>query len=282
MQSSISCHLFLYHDLLADGVVETIAEYGFSTIELWAMQPHFPYRDDKRIEEIADFMEKRGVTASSAHLPLYEKVHAPGKPSTLLSPSDPNEARRKRWVQEASLASISAHKLGAKVLTFHTDLDFSTGSEEKEKAFHRSVVEMLEAVPFAGCRLAIENILSGAKYFEGLLRIIEPYHKDKVGLTLDIGHAHIGGDVVEAIKIAAPRLASIHAHDNDGTSDDHLLPGKGTVPWDNVIKTLGETSFDGPLVWEIRDTTAGNDPGLMKKRKILEEIRRYDANFSGP
>jgi len=144
MQSAISAHLFLYHDLLRDDVIETIARYGFSRIELWAMQPHIPYRDEKRIAQIGEYMKKHGVESVSAHLPLYERIYQPGEPRDSLSPSDPDESRRKRWIEEASLAAKASQALGAEILTFHSDL--TSDSESRKKAFHKTMPEMLDAL----------------------------------------------------------------------------------------------------------------------------------------
>jgi len=280
MQSAISGHLFLYHDLVTDRVIETIAANGFSMIELWAMQPHLPYRDDKKIGEIAAIMKKHRVSASSAHLPMYEKIHAPKEPRLLLSPSDLDEGRRKRWINELGLATKVAASLGAKVMTLHSDLDFPRPSDKSLTAFHKSMDALLESAPPTDFRFAVENNPGGLEQVEGVLKVINRYPTDTVGMTLDIGHAHIGGVAIEAVRLAASRLLSIHAHDNDGVGDDHLEPGSGSVPWDALKMALLDLKFDGPLVWEIRDPTAGDDPGLKLKSKMLKEIKKFDATFA--
>jgi len=280
MQSAISGHLFLYHDLVTDRVIERIAANGFSRIELWAMQPHLPYRDDKKIEEIAAAMKKSRVSASSAHLPMYEKIHAPREPRLLLSPSDLDEDRRKRWTVEAGLATKAAASLGAKVMTLHSDLEFPKPSDRSLTAFHKSMHALLESAPPNDFRFAVENNPGGLEQVEGILKAINGYPPDAVGMTIDIGHAHIGGVTIEAVCLAASRLLSIHAHDNDGVSDSHLAPGSGSVPWDALRRALLDLEFDRPLVWEIRDPTAGADPGLKLKSKMLKEIKKFDATFA--
>jgi sugar phosphate isomerase/epimerase len=135
-------------------------------------------------------------------------------------------------------------------------------------------------MPPSGFSFAVENNIGGLIQIEGLIKLTARYPTDKIGITLDIGHAHIGGKVVDAIRVAAPRLLSVHAHDNDGAKDDHMVPGQGTAPWDDLKKALHAVNFNGPLVWEIRDPTAGNDPGLKVKSKILEETKRFDATFT--
>jgi len=35
-----------------------------------------------------------------------------------------------------------------------------------------------------------------------------------------------------------PYLVTAHLHDNNGSSDQHLIPGFGTIPWDELVPRL--------------------------------------------
>lgn len=280
--TAISCHLFLYHDLLEDNVFGAIAEAGFSAVELWAMQPHLPYRDELLLDRIESVMRKYEISAVTAHLPMYEKVHKHDAPRLALSMSDPDETLRAKWLEETLLASKAAIRLGAKVLTMHTDLIFSNLDKARFEAAKKSIGQLIEVDLPDGARFALENTPGGPRQVAGLIEMIEPYPADKIGVTLDVGHAHIDTDLIEAVGIMAPRLASVHAHDNDGTQDAHLIPGKGTVPWEKLGEKLGRIGFSGPIIWEIRDTSKGKDPDLKIKTKQLKEIEHFDERFSQP
>ena len=55
----------------------------------------------------------------------------------------------------------------------------------------------------------------------------------RTGLTrtcLDVGHAHLTGDVAEAAETVAGYVTTTHIHDNRGT-DEHLVPFDGTIDW---------------------------------------------------
>jgi len=280
MESAISGHLYLYHDLLTDGVLQLISSAGFRWMELWAMEPHFPYRHEDRLARIAGLFEENSVSVCSAHLPLYEKVHPPKAPYRLLSPSDPDEACRAKWLDEAATASRAALELGATVLTLHTDLDRGNRAE-REKYFHESMEKLMKAVNLPkGSVFAVENGSDRKTGAGSLMRLIDDYPADKLGITLDVGHAHMEGDLLTAVRTVGPRLKSVHAHDNDSKTDDHLIPGEGDIPWKDLKKTLTEVDFRGPFVYEIRDPTFGNDLGLAEKSKMMEDIARFDDNFS--
>jgi len=280
MKSAISGHFFLYHDLVTDGVLPAISSAGFRFMELWAMQPHFPYRDEGKLAQIAGLLEDKSIGVCSAHLPLYEKVHPPGSTYLLLSPSDPDKACRKKWLEEATAASRAALELGAKVLTFHTDLDHGDPSE-RERYFHESMEKLLKAVTLPDESIfAVENGSAREAGAESLMRLIEGYPAEKMGITLDMGHAHMEGDVQAAVRAVGGRLKSIHAHDNDSKTDDHLIPGKGNIPWEVLKKVLAGVNFQGAFVYEIRDPTFGNDLKLAEKSKMMEDIARFDDAFS--
>src|SRR4030065_13482 len=76
----------------------------------------------------------------------------------------------------------------------------------------------------------------------------------------ETGCAPVGGDVGNALRESAPRLIHVHASDNHGDEDDHLVPGRGGIPWKEVYALLREIGFPGPFTGELRDTTGGDDP----------------------
>jgi sugar phosphate isomerase/epimerase len=94
-----------------------------------------------------------------------------------------------------------------------------------------------------------------------------------VGVCLDLGHAHIEGSALSAVRAAAPRLIHVHASDNRGEKDEHLVPGKGSIPWNDVTKALMETGFTGPFTVELRDYTRGESPAYGNFDQILSECR---------
>ncbi len=70
----------------------------------------------------------------------------------------------------------------------------------------------------------------------------------RIGICLDVGHAHIEGDLVDAIETVSEHLIAVHAHDNRGRADDHLLPFEGTIDWPGAMTTIQKVGYDGPIV----------------------------------
>jgi len=48
---------------------------------------------------------------------------------------------------------------------------------------------------------------------------------------LDLGHAHINGNLEESLQALSRHMAAMHVHDNDGVKDLHKPPYTGTIRW---------------------------------------------------
>ena len=44
--------------------------------------------------------------------------------------------------------------------------------------------------------------------------------------------------VKNTLEIMKQDIVTCHLHDNDGYSDQHFLPGKGTINWEKLIRDL--------------------------------------------
>jgi sugar phosphate isomerase/epimerase len=66
-----------------------------------------------------------------------------------------------------------------------------------------------------------------------------------IGMTLDVGHLNIARkkgfeekDLLEEVKKFAKHVKHIHMTDNFGSSDSHLPPGMGNVPFQGILEEL--------------------------------------------
>ena len=46
------------------------------------------------------------------------------------------------------------------------------------------------------------------------------------------------------------KILAVHLHDNDQSSDLHLLPFDGTIDWDKLLKHLKNANYQGPVTLE--------------------------------
>lgn len=115
-------------------------------------------------------------------------------------------------------------------------------------------VEYFESLgPFipTGTKLAIENMENKDEIYssEALLEIISSL-SFPAGICLDTGHANITGiDIPKFIEDSKATLIATHIADNDGSKDQHLLPGFGTIKWEDVIPAF-KKHYSGYLNYE--------------------------------
>ena len=73
----------------------------------------------------------------------------------------------------------------------------------------------------------------------------------EAGICLDVGHAHLVGDVMDAVETCSGHIVTTHVHDNGGKRDDHLVPEKGTIEWEGVMMAFQKVGYDGAWMFEL-------------------------------
>jgi sugar phosphate isomerase/epimerase len=97
------------------------------------------------------------------------------------------------------------------------------------------------------------------------------------GICLDFGHAHMDGDLIDAVETVSGHLVTTHVHDNRGRTDAHLLPFEGTIDWPGAMTAIQKVGYDGTLVLEIAAHGSAKDT-LQRARKARERIERLLAD----
>lgn len=275
MELSLSTHLFA-HRPLDEPVVSLFPAFGFLCVELWSMPPHFPYADRQEAARIASRFARAGVHVRSLHAPLYPDVRTYRK-DRWYSLSSPDEPHRVESVAAVASASRWLARNGGGTVVLHTGFPADDWYPRRWGALLGSLNDLLEAVP-GTVRFAVENTPVPSGRVEIVMDVVERYPRDRVGVCLDLGHAHIAEDVRTAIRAASPRLIHVHASDNGGDRDDHLVPGRGTIPWPDVFAELRAAVFPGPFTLELRDE--GRSDG-RSAHEILRECREALTRFAG-
>ncbi len=278
MEFSLSTHLFVYREL-DDSIASLFPKFGFSAAELWAMPPHFPYGDPRAAGEISSLLARRGVRVASLHAPLYPDVRS-YKKDRWFSLSTEDEPHRRASVCATAAAAAWLSGNGGGILVLHTSFPAQNWYPRRWGAFLGSMNDLLETAP-DNVRFAVENTPLSSGRMEIVMDVVRRYPENRVGVCLDLGHAHIEGGVRNAIRESASRLIHVHASDNRGDRDDHLVPGRGTISWREVFADLCGIGFPGPFTVELRDHTRGEEPLYRSFDEILGECRAALDRFAG-
>src|SRR5205085_8201765 len=124
--------------------------------------------------------------------------------------------------------------------------------DNSRAAAARSAEEICRLAERCGVRVAFEVIPNDVSSPSALVQLLErDLDETRAGLCLDFGHAHLLGDVADAVETAAEHLIATHVHDNRGRDDEHLLPFRGSINWDTALLTMQKIGYDGVYMMEL-------------------------------
>ena len=237
MLRCLSTHLFL-KERLHPGLLELSARAGAQAIEIFAARQHFDYTSREHVYEIANWFASNPLEVWSMHAPLYpdREMGRAGAPAVNLL--HPEKSRRIDAMDEVKRALETAEHLHFKNLIVHLGERADTWSP---RALEHGLTALEHLDAFArplGVRLLAENLVSEPTSPEHLMEILTFGHLTRVGICLDLGHAHITVGVAEAIGTFGSRIGSVHVHDNHAVKDEHLWPGEGSIDWPQNMKAL--------------------------------------------
>lgn len=226
--------LVLCDDGFPEKVLPLCKKYGLG-IEIQGF--HDPKQvniKDKILEEYSNILPEN----------ISKYMHAPFADLCLGSVSDKIVEATKYYF---AYAYEMAKKLNVKRITVHhgyvPKTSYIPGWINRAVAFWNEFLKDKE-IPFD-----MENMLELDPQIAK--EIIDDANNDKLGINLDIGHAHCNSntDVVDWIKNLGKRITYVHLHDNHGETDEHLGLGKGNINLIKVLTALNEYSPNA--VWAL-------------------------------
>jgi len=248
--------------------LQVVAAAGFEWVELSCRPGHL---DDWRSDPggLRRDLEARGLRASSVHTPVAGWHNsAVGRETRLASVRAVCESLR--WARDVGAGTAIVHPNAPNFEDNPDDYGVARALSAG------SLAAIAEAAGRLGLRLAVENMpmvgprrLPGVRVAE-ILDMIEGLG-EHVGVCLDAGHSNCSGvRAAEEAAAAGRRLFTLHLQDNDGSADQHMVPGRGTVDWAALLRTLEEGGFAGASVFEVSPGAGGPEATLA----ALSDVRR--------
>ena len=254
--------------------VAQIASHGFHAIELSTTRSHFDYHDAGAIDALAGWLSENRVELHSMHAPVFE-IDEKGQRGGSLSTASGDEGRRAAAVEAVRAALQVARRVPLRFLVVHLGVvsgDTSSSRDNRPDAARRSLEDIVGHASDVGVQVAIEVIPNALSGPEALVRMIEEDLEDiDVGVCLDYGHAHLMGDLGDAIETLSGHLWTTHVHDNRGQRDEHLVPFAGTIDWEAAIVETQKIGYDDVLMLEL---AGGINPAdaLQRAAKARERL----------
>ena len=268
----ISTHLYVGDRLDRDHLVE-IAAHGFDAVEVFAVKSHFDYRDRRAAIALAEWLDDTRLTLHSMHAPIArDYVKGAWQDGLTLAAAD--ESQRKAAVEEtlATLDVAAAVRYSTLVLHGGVPEPHGGAADNHLASLVRSLEELSPVAQRYGIRLAVEVIPNALSTPSALVDLIESdIDAADLGICMDVGHARLMGDVVDAIETCSGHLITTHLHDNRGRSDDHLVPGKGVIDWEATLLALQKIGYDD--VWMLELAAAA------ERKPVLEAAAKARERF---
>lgn len=272
----VSTHLYHGQRLRREHLLE-IGAHGFEVVELFATRTHFDYHNKASIGDLGGWLAEGRLALHSVHAPIGESF-ANGRWGPLLSIASPDADARRLALDEAERALQIARRIPYQVLVVHLGLPKTSQSlpgENSRDAARRSVEAIARLAEPLGVTVAVELIPNDLSRAGALVYLAEKLvDTARVGICLDFGHAHMAGDLVDAIETVSEHLVATHVHDNRGRTDEHLVPFDGTIDWASALTAVQKIGYDGPLLFEVgaQGTTRATVQKLREVRGRLEKL----------
>ena len=201
-------------------------------------------------------------------LDLTYSLHAPFADINIASPVKPMLDASMKRLRE-SLAN--AHALDAKMWVFHPGQRTGIGQfypNADYKTMFQSITELYEEAEDYGINIALEN-LPGKYWFlmstpKEFMRLYKETNLP-IGITLDLGHANLEGQIKPFVDQLADKIVHVHASNNDGSDDQHNGVEDGTINYNSFAENLKKIGYDKWVMVE----SARKVPESLKKLKEL-------------
>jgi len=276
MDRVLSTHVICNHRLTT-AWLNRLDTAHIPAVEIFCAPQHLDYRNKQQIAELGHWFRDSPLKLHSLHAPMYtDEIWGRSGPHAHINITDLKKADRMQWVGEIKRAIEIAETIPFQFLVQHLGVG---GQEFSLHAIDAAFTSLEELIVFArqrGVEILLENTpneLSTAERLE-LFNTETHLHMNYV---FDTGHAHIGNGIEHEFGIMKPRIRSLHVHDNDGRSDQHLFPMSegGTIDWPATMDLLRSCPGQYPLLLELREVASMQNP-LAEIARVFDELEALE------
>jgi sugar phosphate isomerase/epimerase len=270
----VSTHLYHGQRLSREHLLE-IAAHGFDMVEVFATRTHFDFHNPAAVADLQQWLAEAGLGLHGIHAPIIQAYEG-GRWIGPLSLASTDEPTRELAVAETERALHIARRIPVKVLVAHLGYPRTEAvgqPSDSRSAALRSIEALTGPAEALGVTLAVEVIPNELSRAGSLVHFVEEdLQGSNVGICLDFGHAHMDGDILDAIETVSGHLVTTHLHDNRGKADDHLVPFDGTIDWPAALTAVQKIGYDDTLLFEVAAHGSPKDT-LTRSRQARERMK---------
>ena len=279
MKFSISS--FVHYRFTLPDAIRRYGSLGFDQVEIWGGRPH-AYPEDMEgeyLKETLSALEETGLGISN-FIPAQFRY-----PTNLASSVAP---MRQASIDYICRSIDTALKLGAPSVSICPGYSLSNLSRNATRELMLdSFTRIIEYAPDDFLIL-----IEPANLWESDLIVtvddgcetIEILGKPKnLGLCIDSGHMHINREILSDAPLLFGRFPlHFHIDDNNGRTDDHLVPGEGLIDHSVFLNRLITSGYKGSLAVELGfGYTPDPDPAAKRSLEYLRTAVAAAGNTIG-
>jgi sugar phosphate isomerase/epimerase len=249
---AISTYLF-HPDRLDREHLVHIAAHHFEAIELFALRSHFDYWNPEAVAQLAEWLDDTRMQIAAVHAPIALAADANGLHDVCSIASSRPDVRAQA-VDEIRQTLELAKVLSFRQLVVHVGVpDGAARPDDNDTAAARHSLErILPLAEAAGVEVALEVLPNRLSTPDALVELVEDVlESPAAGVCLDVGHARLLGDPVDAIEAASGHIIAAHVHDTRGARDEHLVPYDGSIDWTRALLAFQKVGYTGPWTFEL-------------------------------
>jgi sugar phosphate isomerase/epimerase len=282
MEYALSTHLGVGHRLSV-AWLNRVQQAGILAVEIFCARQHFDYRNKSQVAELGHWFRDSDMRLHSIHLPMYnDEYWGRSGPQAVVTITEPIKQKRIPMIDELKRALEVAEIIPCKYAVQHLGV---AGEEFSERSIDAAFTALEEITLFArhrGVEILLENIPNRLSTAERLMHFLEVTHLD-LNFVFDTGHANLCEGVQEAFSVMHKRIRSLHVHDNDGKSDQHLFPlvaEGGTIDWRKTMALLRSRPGQYPLLLELKEVEGMANP-LDRVKEVFEQLENLKDDSEG-
>ena len=223
----------------AEGVLSRLHRIGFTHLDMafdYCTHPASPFMGEgwrAWAEELRREADRLGVR--------YTHAHACGNAASRSIPM-------LRCFEACAILGVKylvvhpIHEVEGKIIT--DDAEFIRINAE-------AIFGLLPYAEANGVVILSENILWGSSICPTVISdLVAQVNSPYFGWCFDTGHVHCSRLPMNELRRVSVTPLSLHVQDNDGSGDQHALPGDGSIDWKEFMDILQEIGYAGELVLE--------------------------------
>lgn len=239
--------------------IDKAAELGFDILEIQCTALRTTYTTNELLDDLRAYAQERNILLTAGYGPTKEQNFSSSDPRVVESAM--------KYFRDLipKLNRLGIQLLGGGLYSYWP-VDFSLPID-KVGDWKRAVQNLKEIAKTAeeyDVTLGLEVLNRYEGYLlntcEEALEFVEEVNSPKVQIMLDTFHMNIEEDnIAQAIRMAGDRLCHLHLGEQN-----RKVPGKGSLPWNEIGCALRDINYQGAAVME---------PFVMQGGTIGEEIK---------